>query len=136
MFVAENVYLAVAAATKLTLILFFERIFFPNPRLKIFTRIGIFSCLIFYIAILFRSIFQCSPLQKSWDPLLPGHCISQAVASYTTGVFNIISDLYILILPMPCIWILKLETGRKLRIMGIFSVGLLYDFSYPGVYKP
>ena len=131
MFVGGMLYLVVAAVTRLTLILFFERIFFPNPRLKVFTRIGIFGCLIFFTAILFRSIFSCSPLQKYWNPLLPGHCISQAVASYITGVFNIISDLYILILPMPCIWGLQLDTGRKLRIMGIFSVGLLYDFQFP-----
>lgn len=124
-------YLALAAVIRLALILFFERIFFPNPKFKVYTRIGIFSCVIFYIALLFRSIFQCSPLQKVWDPLLPGHCISQAVGSYTTGIFNIISDLYILILPMPCIWALNLDIGRKLRIMAVFSVGLVYDLPMP-----
>ena len=125
MYIGEMLYLPLMAVIKLSLLLFFERVFFPNPKLKLWTRIGIISCVVFYTAIQFRAIFQCDPLQKIWNPLLPGHCLAQAVLSYTTGIFNFTSDIYILVVPMPLIWGLRLETSRKLRVMAIFGIGLL-----------
>lgn len=50
---------------------------------------------------------------------------------YLSGVFNTITDLYILLLPLPFIWDLKMRAGRKLRLMAVFSVGILKMISYP-----
>jgi hypothetical protein len=118
-------YLPLVAVLKLVFLLFFERVFSPSRKLKFFTRGGMAAIVVFYIVIFFRSVFLCTPLQKAYNPALPGYCLKLAVLPYTTGVFNIISDFYILLLPLPFIWSLKMQTSRKLRLMAIFSVGLL-----------
>ncbi|KAF2745750.1 hypothetical protein M011DRAFT_405812 [Sporormia fimetaria CBS 119925] len=43
--------------------------------------------------------------------------------SVATGVFNVVSDLYILILPLPAVRKLKLSPRRKLGVYLIFSTG-------------
>jgi hypothetical protein len=118
-------YIPLVTVLKLVFLMFFERVFSPSPKLRYLTRGGMAAILIFYIIIFFRSIFLCDPVQKAYNPALPGHCLKFEILPYTTGVFNIISDFYILFLPLPFIWRLKLETSRKLRLMAVFSVGLL-----------
>ena len=111
---------------KITFLFFFERLFFPSPKAKIFMRVGSFICIIFYTTIFFRALFVCSPMQKIWNPLLPGHCLNVVVLPYTSAIFNVLSDVYILLIPLPFLWGLKIRMDRKLRLMAIFSVGLLY----------
>ena len=44
---------------------------------------------------------------------------------YVTGVFNIITDLLILLLPMPYLYSLELALYKKLALMATFGIGLL-----------
>lgn len=115
------------AAIKLTILLFLERIASPNSKMKWFTRFGIISCILFYTGSLFRIAFICSPIEKAWNIALPGHCLDITVMGYAVPIFNVISDFYILLVPLPFLWNLKMETRRKMRLMLVFSVGLLYD---------
>ncbi|KAL9038259.1 MAG: hypothetical protein Q9180_003244, partial [Flavoplaca navasiana] len=39
------------------------------------------------------------------------------------GLFNILSDFYLLILPLPAVWRLQLPTRKKLGICGMFLTG-------------
>jgi hypothetical protein len=41
-----------------------------------------------------------------------------------TGIFNVISDVYILLLPIPMIWKLQTNFKRKMQLLAVFSVGL------------
>ena len=41
------------------------------------------------------------------------------------GALNMVSDFSILILPMPLVWSLQLDRAKKLKVMGIFGVGIL-----------
>ena len=44
---------------------------------------------------------------------------------YVTGVFNIITDLMILLLPQPYLYSLELVLYKKLVLMVTFGIGLL-----------
>ena len=41
------------------------------------------------------------------------------------AIFNVITDIVILILPLPILWRLQLSQGRKFQLMGIFLTGSL-----------
>ena len=51
--------------------------------------------------------------------------IQMNILPYLSGFFNLVSDLYILIIPLPFIWDLKLTVSRRLRLMAVFSTGVL-----------
>ena len=92
---------------------------------------GAFVCTALYVAQIFHHIFICIPVQKNYNPKFPGHCLPNRVGGSVTAVFNVITDLYILILPLPFIWSLQMELGPKLRLMALFGLGALCDAPYP-----
>jgi hypothetical protein len=42
------------------------------------------------------------------------------------GITNIISDVYVLLLPMPLVWGLKMPLRKRLSLMGLFAIGGMY----------
>ena len=79
--------------------------------------------MMYYLASFFVSIFRCKPIAKNWNPKLPGHCIDYS--PYYTGIFNMLSDLLMLLFPLFCTWNLKLSTKQKLQVSAVFFVGTL-----------
>ena len=92
---------------------------------------GMFTCTALYTAEFFHDLFICIPVQKDWDPKLPGHCLPSGVGGSVTAIFNVISDFYILILPLPLVWSLQIKLPLKLRLMALFGLGALYDTPSP-----
>lgn len=130
--IAEYIYLVLAAAIKLSCLFFYWRIFSPNPKTLRFIQLGIGLIVAAYTAMFFATLFECSPIEKGWNQLTPGHCLPAKVLPYCSGAINVVTDLYVLILPIPCIWGLNVRLSRKLRTVAIFGLGILYDPSVTG----
>ena len=63
----------------------------------------------------------------NWNPtILGGHCSSYNVAFVTIGIFNIVTDMIIMLLPIPFIQKVPMAIGTKIGLMVIFTIGLLY----------
>lgn len=43
-----------------------------------------------------------------------------------TGVLNLLTDVVVLLLPVPYLYGLQMRTYKKVVLMGVFGVGLLY----------
>ncbi|RAL09234.1 uncharacterized protein BO97DRAFT_170054 [Aspergillus homomorphus CBS 101889] len=69
--------------------------------------------------------FICSPIQKSWNPDLPGTCINTKVLWLGCGTPTLIIDVLILLLPVPMLWRLHMKLVRKLLLVGVFLCGYL-----------
>ncbi|OCL09525.1 hypothetical protein AOQ84DRAFT_220784 [Glonium stellatum] len=117
-------YLPAILSIKLCILLGYNRIFQIDRMTKRLIWFAIFALTVFYIICFFCDLFYCTPVQRAWNRALPGHCISYAALPWATGIFNIISDFYILIIPMPLILGLTMKLARKIRIVSIFSLGL------------
>ena len=73
------------------------------------------------------SIIQCHPLSYIWDPSVAGgYCGRIPLAGTITAASNVLTDIIILVMPMPVLWKLQMEMRMKLQIMGIFLLGGLY----------
>lgn len=94
--------------------------------LFIATHTVIWSLFIFYFVNTIFGIVLCSPREKIWNLLITtGHCFNTNAPAEATGIFNIISDLAILLLPVVPIWKLKMPLKKKLMIAAIFATGIL-----------
>ena len=80
-----------------------------------------------YIAMLLLQVFDCDPTEKLWNILTPGHRINPKIGPYTSGAINVISDLYVLLVPAPTIWALNMKLDRKVKLLLVFGLGTLYD---------
>ena len=124
--IAGWIYLPLVAAIKLSCLLFYWRVFGPSRTWK--WVIGGSMCLLIvtYIALFFANLFECSPIEKNWNPLLRhGKCIPSSSLPYSSGVINVVSDLCVLIIPIPAVWSLNMKVQRKLRLIAIFSLAIL-----------
>ena len=74
----------------------------------------------------FFSIFQCSPREKIWNIFeTDGHCYDVGAFEKASGVFNIVSDFAILILPITSVWRLHMTFRKKLLTTAVFAIGFL-----------
>ena len=115
---------------KLSILLQYLRIFVPFREGSLPLFIAIHVCIwitvIFYLLEIFILIFQCNPREKIWNPLITtGHCFNSIALYQASGVFNVLSDFAILILPLPTVWNLQMSLRRRLLLMGVFATGLL-----------
>jgi len=82
----------------------------------------------FYLVDTVFEFAMCIPRERIWNILMTdGHCFNGNAACIATGIFNVISDFSILVLPMITIWKLQMPQKKKAMIMVVFAVGFWYD---------
>lgn len=92
----------------------------------------IWSNFIFYLIDTIFSIIMCSPREKIWNLLMTdGHCFDGNALFMASGIFNVLSDFAILLLPAIPIWRLQMPLKRKMMIGLVFWTGLLYVAFHP-----
>ena len=69
--------------------------------------------------------FQCRPVDEAWKIPRPNDCLSQGGMLEGQAIFNLISDITIILLPMPTIWGLHMQLRRRLLLLGVFTVGFM-----------
>ena len=112
------------------MLLQYSRIFNPvgkeNLPMFIAIQVSLWTIILFYLIVMFFDIFQCSPREIIWNKLgTTGHCYNIHAIIKATGVFNVILDFGILILPLSSIWKLQMTLRKRLLISGVFAIGSL-----------
>ncbi|KAL8800151.1 MAG: hypothetical protein Q9200_007339, partial [Gallowayella weberi] len=115
-------YAIIVAFIKVAILLQCLRIFVPHRRgnLPLFVSIHVLMwCnVMFYIFHVIFMTIMCLPREKIWNKLEPeGHCFNTYAASIASGIFNVLSDFAILILPMSEIG----DFSYNITIMGIWT---------------
>lgn len=126
-FIVQLLYQPTTLAIKLSVLICYHNIFSERGlSSQITIWFAIFACSVFYTVLFFCSLFYCNPIAKAYNPALPGKCMSFTALPWASGIFNVVSDLYIFILPIPFVWALRMKMTRKIRLLAVFSLGILY----------
>lgn len=73
------------------------------------------------------SAVQCDPVEFNWDVTIPGgSCINFGLFATLQGVWNVITDFIILIMPIPLVLKLKLSSQKKALVILTFALGGRY----------
>lgn len=68
----------------------------------------------------------CRPIAYAWDPTIPGgSCGDQKSLDLFIGVFNLLMDVAVVILPMPVLWGLQMGVQKKIVLSAIFGMGIV-----------
>lgn len=115
---------------KLSILLQYLRVFVPSRKANMGMFLAVYSVilamLIFYLVDTAFNIFLCRPRQKLWDPLMDGgSCYDLFASMQATAIFNVVSDIAILVLPISTIWKLQIPPKKKMAIFVVFATGLL-----------
>lgn len=80
---------------------------------------------VFFVICLIVTLAQCVPLHKMWDftGAVEGTCINGTAFFYTTSAFNIITDIWILVMPFKTLKSIQRPGHEKIALFIIFGVG-------------
>ena len=88
--------------------------------------------IIWFLGVFFSVLFQCTPVDKAWQPTKLGHCIAFKPFLWGNSISNTILDWLILLLPVAPVLKLQMGTVQKTLVLASFSLGSLY-VSFPRV---
>ncbi|KAK1633205.1 hypothetical protein BDP81DRAFT_326760 [Colletotrichum phormii] len=123
-YIGEQLYILAQILAKVSLLLFFSRIFFSSRWFYLTTQLFILFLILHAAIFLFLVIFECTPITSTWDLDDPSRkCMNIAAIGYSGAVFSVIEDIAILALPIPELLRLQLSTKKKLWLSLIFGLG-------------
>jgi hypothetical protein len=112
----------VVCLNKVSVILLYMRIFISkNFRRLCFGALAIVGSS--GIATVFATIFQCVPIERSWNKTIPGTCIDSSMFWLANAVLNISTDVVVLALPIREVFKLQLKLQEKIMLCCVFSLG-------------
>ncbi|KAI4180910.1 MAG: hypothetical protein L6R41_006944 [Letrouitia leprolyta] len=121
----EIIYCTAVVFPKLSILAMYLRLF---PVKKVY-RYTIFTLMFIItangIAGVLTSGLSCRPLATRWNPKLGGECINVTYYWRYISLANIISDVVMLILPLPIVWKLQVSLPQKLSLTVLFLTGSL-----------
>lgn len=92
-------------------------------------------CIAYLCSMAPTDIFQCTPISYTWTGWrneTEGHCLNIYIQAWVSGILNVVLDIAVILLPIPHLLKLNLSRKKKLQVVAMFSVGMLYVF-YCGV---
>lgn len=123
MYAAEIVYVFVLLFAKLSLVVFYLRIFtVPKFRIAAYTLIGFL--VVGQVVIGFLTIFSCHPIELFWNKdIHTGACLDVNQLAYANSALAIIQDLLILALPIAMLPGLQMNRNKKISVAMVFLLG-------------
>lgn len=129
-YAAAVVWVAANTTIKLSILLFYRRIFCPpsapSPRFARLITFSLIGVSAWGVAFFFWAAFVCSPLKAYWSllPIKGQKCYdAQGYKSY--GFLDVAIDVYLLALPQYKIWSMRMELHRKIAVGTVMSFALL-----------
>lgn len=114
------------ALTKLSVLLFYKRVFRGNTfNVAVWTMITIIG--VWSVAFFFANLLQCYPISLNWEAsgAQADSCIQTNTMYLAQAWTDVLTDIMILSLPIPCIWALQMPARHKVGVTAIFLLGIL-----------
>ncbi|KAL9596411.1 MAG: hypothetical protein Q9179_004623 [Wetmoreana sp. 5 TL-2023] len=82
---------------------------------------------LFYMACLLVEVISCTPWPgQTWlEASLSKRCGRDLVLGYVMAAVNVVSDFYLLAIPIPVVWNLQMPLKRKIGVSAIFLTGFM-----------
>ncbi|KAL2813881.1 integral membrane protein [Aspergillus granulosus] len=123
-YIATVLYCPMALLVKIALLSILIRIFSPYKNKILFIYIFLGALCVYYIIAEIVKIRMCDPVPAYWTQDDPNaSCLDQQAALIADSVISVVSDLLILLLPLPLTWSLQMSRNKKLRVIGMLSAG-------------
>ncbi|KAJ9624475.1 hypothetical protein H2203_005210 [Taxawa tesnikishii (nom. ined.)] len=109
--------------TKISILLQYHRLFVGLPVCRVIYAVGA-VCITYALWSILSNICICTPVAYFWDQSIPkGRCLNKKAVWFTNASLNILTDIAILILPLPSLQRLRLPRRQKIGLMGVFALG-------------
>lgn len=118
------IYIWTLACLKMSQLWFYWRAF--AVRLQKWIYIVGAIVIVWSIVFTFMFIFLCTPVKQQWTVERVGHCRDQVLVLKFLIMTNVITDLFIFILPIYTVCQLQMRKTEKMAVISCFAIGLGY----------
>ncbi|KAK3337576.1 hypothetical protein B0T19DRAFT_455435 [Cercophora scortea] len=123
--ISQYIYILLTLFIKLTLLVFYYRLFsVPSARYKYVLHTMVALVIALNVGIFFATVFNCTPRAHAWDPSVPGTCSKTGVLPWFSGASSSLTDIIVLLIPVPILWRMNMAFNKKVRVMAVFGIGL------------
>ncbi|KAE8154997.1 hypothetical protein BDV25DRAFT_170321 [Aspergillus avenaceus] len=121
-YVTHIIYTVISGLIKLSICLLYLRLF-PNIRRTTLGTIAFITAM--SIAIILATIFQCSPIDAVYNITKYENysCFPSIPFWYATAALSLVTDIWILLLPIKTILGLQVGTKKRFVLIGLLSMG-------------
>lgn len=109
---------------KATFLLQYRRVF-PLPNFQRICNIALGFLVIWAVAGFLGAVLNCLPLERNWDASAPNNCSGRVKFWVAYAIMHVITEVLILIMPLPLLKTLPLPKVQKGVLMAIFCLGFL-----------
>jgi hypothetical protein len=130
-FALQIIYYTFINVPKLAVLVLYHRLFSVRRGITWVTRILMAVLVLYTIISVFLSIFACGRHVDAFyseDPNAAKQCIDMDAMQIYTSIPNIVTDVLILLVPMPVAFGLRVRMSVRLGIAMTFLMGSLYVF--------
>jgi len=123
--ISEWIYCFVSPMLKLAVLWLYRRIFGPQTRVNYIVNGGIIFIIVSYTALFFISLLSCQPFERRMNPFVKGYCLPSGVTAYLSGAINVLTDAFVVLLPLRAVLKLNMSGTKKLRAFAVFGLGFI-----------
>ncbi|KAJ5896873.1 uncharacterized protein N7473_006272 [Penicillium subrubescens] len=120
-----SLYVAILWLVKLALTVFYSRLTTGLQHLPTRVRLAYIILSVTYLATELSLLLSCQPFHSFWqinpDPGKLCQPTNSPVYVFVVMVLNVVTDLYLLSIPLPLLWQVKIGLRRKIPLMALFS---------------
>ncbi|TGO47636.1 hypothetical protein BCON_0269g00020 [Botryotinia convoluta] len=78
----------------------------------------------YYVACVATILASCHPISFNWEKTITGTCVNLEAIAVFSAAFNMTLDIWVVCLPLPIIWDLRMARKRKIAVSATFALGL------------
>lgn len=108
---------------KVTLLLVVIRVFRINRAFVIFGYVFIAAMAAYYLPILILKVNICRPIRGFWNPSIASKCLDQRAMFVADTVVSAVTDLAVLLAPVPIIRALNMSFRQKAKVYVLLGAG-------------
>lgn len=110
--------------TKISLLMLFHRIFI-TPAFRMATKVIGVIVILWWVGTILADTLICIPIAHNWNPEIAARCGNKQLLAIIPPIPWIVTDLAILIMPMPMVYKLHLPGFQRVGLAGLFLLGIL-----------
>ncbi|KNG88224.1 hypothetical protein ANOM_004573 [Aspergillus nomiae NRRL 13137] len=115
-------YLGSVNLPKFSILLLYYKLF-PTRKMRAMVKFMMVVLVLITIATIVGTSLVCRPFSANWDGSIPGNCGNKKVLYIWASFPNIVTDVILLLLPMPVLWSLNVSQRLKVGLTITFAVG-------------
>ncbi|CEJ82394.1 hypothetical protein VHEMI02460 [[Torrubiella] hemipterigena] len=108
-------YISLIWCLKACMLFFYQRLTLDTRQRRLIIVAGV-ACICSYLATIFVVLLRCLPFEKNWQvyPYPGDECATPGQIFLTLVITNVSTDLLILYIPLPLLWVLQAPLSKKI----------------------